>query len=380
MTEALPVPLPDTAVTRAAAGNRSPPAAQGAEAAGEEGSFSTVLGGRMEVASSDTESASDETLQDSTPDGKDLPPKRRADADLDGRGPAFVPGLLIAEQAILVSEPVAQAPAVPPVLTRGLPTLSSDAEEQEPQAPLRGGKGPGAQSRPLPGLPIQGLAAAPPASDTELELDLLDRIVAGATQSKVISIDAPVAGPQTTPLQAAGYLNGVTPTVVAMYDGYAPAINDTLAGPSSASATISVPPGQPGWDKALSNRVLWLVNQNTQTAQLQINPPQLGPLEVRVSVNQDQASLWFTSQHTVVRDALDAAIPRLREAFAEQGLTLVDVNVSQHSFAQHRETEYPAATENFPARGGEEPIAEIGRMPDGDMRTRVLTGLIDYFV
>jgi flagellar hook-length control protein FliK len=62
-------------------------------------------------------------------------------------------------------------------------------------------------------------------------------------------------------------------------------------------------------------------------------------LQVKVSVNQDQAQVSFIVQNTSVREALDQQSMRLREMFAEEGLNLVDVDVSGESPQQAKEAE-----------------------------------------
>jgi flagellar hook-length control protein FliK len=62
-------------------------------------------------------------------------------------------------------------------------------------------------------------------------------------------------------------------------------------------------------------------------------------MEVRIQVQNDQASVHFTSAHAVVRDALEAALPRLREMFGTTGVELVNVDVSSgQSFAEQQRT------------------------------------------
>jgi flagellar hook-length control protein FliK len=80
--------------------------------------------------------------------------------------------------------------------------------------------------------------------------------------------------------------------------------------------------------------VLWLAAQNVSAAEIRLDPPELGPMQVRVSVNQEQVNVSFTSPHPAVREVLDQQLNRLREMFSEQGLNLVDVDVSDKSFAQ----------------------------------------------
>ncbi|GMR19955.1 MAG: hypothetical protein BMS9Abin36_0550 [Gammaproteobacteria bacterium] len=96
-----------------------------------------------------------------------------------------------------------------------------------------------------------------------------------------------------------------------------------------AKSDIQIPFQQPGWDNALSERLQWLVSQRFTGAELKLNPAELGPLEVRIKLDQDAANITFVSQHAVVREALDAALPRLRELMEQGGITLADVSVEQ---------------------------------------------------
>jgi flagellar hook-length control protein FliK len=108
------------------------------------------------------------------------------------------------------------------------------------------------------------------------------------------------------------------------------------SGPAtSALATLSVnnPLAQGDWDQALGERIQWMVNRKMQGAQIRLNPAQLGPMEVRIQVQNDQASIQFSSAHSMVREALEAALPRLRDMFDASGVELVDVDVSGQSSA-----------------------------------------------
>lgn len=102
-------------------------------------------------------------------------------------------------------------------------------------------------------------------------------------------------------------------------------------GMATPSLSLATPMHQPQWSEEVGNRIRWMVSNRVQSAELKINPPQLGPIEVRVSVNKDQMSVSFMSQHAMVRETLEDAIPRLRELMASQGFTDVNVDVSQHS-------------------------------------------------
>ncbi|MFO1388003.1 flagellar hook-length control protein FliK [Cellvibrio sp.] len=99
---------------------------------------------------------------------------------------------------------------------------------------------------------------------------------------------------------------------------------------------VSVPVGQPQWSQAVGEKVLWLAAQNVSSAEINLNPEHLGPMQVKVSVNQEQTSVSFTSHHPVTREVLDQNLGRLRDMFSEQGLNLVNVDVSDKSFNRHQ--------------------------------------------
>ncbi len=102
----------------------------------------------------------------------------------------------------------------------------------------------------------------------------------------------------------------------------------TPAASGTATVSLATPFGQAGWDQALGERIQWLAGQKVQAAQVRLNPANLGPMEVRIQVHNDQASVQFTAHHAVVREALEAAMPRLRDMFEASGVQLVDVDVS----------------------------------------------------
>lgn len=113
-----------------------------------------------------------------------------------------------------------------------------------------------------------------------------------------------------------------------------PTAAEALSAPraSPAPGAIEIPVGRPGWDHELGARILWVVRDQLQHAELRLNPPNLGPLEVRLSLQSDQSiNLNFSASQLQARDAVEAAIPRLREMLAESGVNLGDVNVSSQS-------------------------------------------------
>jgi len=147
---------------------------------------------------------------------------------------------------------------------------------------------------------------------------------------------------------------------------------------TAPSSRVPAPVGQPGWGRAVGEQVVWFVAQNIRSASLRLNPQHLGPLELHVHMDGDKASIAFSSQHAQVRDALESSLPRLRDMFAEQGLNLVDVNVSQRDVAGHREQPADGYRSNpsAPASALDEGLPMSGSLP----ATVTGLGLVDYYV
>ena len=92
--------------------------------------------------------------------------------------------------------------------------------------------------------------------------------------------------------------------------------------------------GTPAWDQAVGQKVVWMVAGGQQTAELTLNPPDLGPLKVVLSVNNDQANATFTSANPDVRDALESALPKLRQMMSDAGVQLSGFSVGTQSSQQ----------------------------------------------
>ncbi|MBK5511015.1 flagellar hook-length control protein FliK [Pseudomonas sp. TH15] len=89
---------------------------------------------------------------------------------------------------------------------------------------------------------------------------------------------------------------------------------------------------QSGWTDEVVNRVMYLSSANLKAADIQLQPAELGRLDIRVNMAPDQQTqVTFMSAHPAVREALDGQMHRLRDMFAEQGMGQVDVNVSDQS-------------------------------------------------
>ncbi len=119
-------------------------------------------------------------------------------------------------------------------------------------------------------------------------------------------------------------------------------LNATVS--TASSSTSNIPPvpdihveagiGQPKWGNEFAQKIVWMSNQQQQVAEIHLNPANLGPVEVMLSITQDQATAQFVSPHASVREAIQDALPRLKEMLADNGIQLGNVTVGAESFQQ----------------------------------------------
>ncbi|MBS7663058.1 flagellar hook-length control protein FliK [Pseudomonas lalucatii] len=167
------------------------------------------------------------------------------------------------------------------------------------------------------------------------------------------------------------------------------ALSQAIGQQAAQAPRAALVPGQPvalqqgGWSEAVVDRVMWLSSQNLKSAEIQLDPAELGRLEVRINMSQEQTQVTFASPNAGVREALEGQMHRLRELFSQQGMNLLDVNVSDQSLSRGwqgqegdgrgagggREAAPGGADEEFAASVVEQPV----RASDG------VRGLVDYY-
>ncbi|MDP2154979.1 MAG: flagellar hook-length control protein FliK [Sulfuricella sp.] len=136
--------------------------------------------------------------------------------------------------------------------------------------------------------------------------------------------------------------------------------------------------GSAEWGGAVGEKIVWMANKSHQVAELHLNPPNLGPLEVRLTISNDQASALFVSHHSAVREAIETALPRLREMLADNGIMLGNVTVGSESFSQQQASDQRNGKEGSRGGLGAEGVMariEVPGRPAGLARD----GMVDIF-
>jgi len=91
---------------------------------------------------------------------------------------------------------------------------------------------------------------------------------------------------------------------------------------------LSAQLGSPEWQQQLGQQVMMFNRQGQQTAELRLNPQDLGSIQISMKIEDGQAQMNFVSGHSGVRAALEAAMPQLRTSLADSGINLSQSNVS----------------------------------------------------
>ena len=156
----------------------------------------------------------------------------------------------------------------------------------------------------------------------------------------------------------------------------------TPAAPASVlplQVTINTPVLNDKWGDEFNQKITWLSSQKEQTAELHLNPPQLGPMDVVLKVSGDQATALFTSPHAAVREAVEQALPKLREMLAGSGIMLGNATVSDQAPRNRQDGHDTKSSNSRSAIGG---IADVSK--SGNMNVRVSpisrhNGIVDTF-
>ena len=224
---------------------------------------------------------------------------------------------------------------------------------------------------------------------------------AATLQASVNTLASPVEGESEPGEEAFGALleDGLKDIKGAASDSRVDDFSDRLAALTQAvtpkTATIAAAPSplqpplamnQNAWSEGLVNRVMYLSSQNLKSADIQLEPAELGRLDIRINVAPDQAAqVTFISGHAGVRDTLDSQLHRLRELFAQQGLAQPDVNVADQSRGQQQSQGQPqgsalsgVAARRAAERDGEPDSLSDDRQPQ-EQQVLVGSSAVDYY-
>lgn len=145
--------------------------------------------------------------------------------------------------------------------------------------------------------------------------------------------------------------------------------------------TVTANVGSPNWGQEVGQKIIWMASGGEQSASITINPPDLGPMQVVIHVHESLIDATFSSMQPEVRHALESALPKLKEMFAEAGMSLNSASVNSENAQSNNKNQ----SENG-SRSGAKYHEDAGLMTKNDhsinttvIRGRTGSGMVDTF-
>ena len=180
---------------------------------------------------------------------------------------------------------------------------------------------------------------------------------AGATHGARPALNGPAGhGPEAAPSSSVGLAGGASGAGQAAGAALAPAgprfdqaLQDALqamplalaapGGPAGRATTgegdvslrIDVPADSPQFAPALGTQLSLLVRNGVQTVRLELNPAEMGPIQVQIALDGNAAQVEFQASRADTRSLIEASLPALAGALQDAGLTLAGGGVFEHS-------------------------------------------------
>jgi flagellar hook-length control protein FliK len=128
---------------------------------------------------------------------------------------------------------------------------------------------------------------------------------------------------------------------------------------------------EPGAAQQLKDRVMVQIQQKLQTAEVQLYPEELGSIQIKMNLQQDQLSVQFVVQQQAAKEALEQQMPKLRDLLEEQGITLTEGQVEQRQSG--------AQQEQRQARSGQAGSDEADLATVQTVQMRVSDRMVDFY-
>jgi len=98
------------------------------------------------------------------------------------------------------------------------------------------------------------------------------------------------------------------------------------------------------FSNALKDKVMVMVNQKLRQLEIRLDPPELGSMQVRLNLQNEQAAVNFVVQNQQAKEALEQNINKLKDMLADSGVDVGDANIEQRD---HQSSEQDELASNF---------------------------------
>ncbi|MFL1455652.1 flagellar hook-length control protein FliK [Marinobacter sp. GN3S48] len=179
---------------------------------------------------------------------------------------------------------------------------------------------------------------------------------AGFQLTEALTALTPDAGrtQDNTTLLAAGRLQTLADVPGQQLANAAARLPADATGLKGYATSVDVPVGHAEWGDKMVGKLTWLTANKLSVAEIHLTPPDMGPMEVRVQVQQEQANITVHAANPAVRDQLELHSHRLRDMLSEQGLSLEQFDVADSPQRQANGQDADGDSDNAEGRAGDE--------------------------
>ena len=203
----------------------------------------------------------------------------------------------------------------------------------------------------------------------------LSAIVTEATKDTLVNNEAVAAMVAKADVQAnqlVSLINQTQNTASQMFQSQHAQVDTVMSENSQLRAEATKSQQQfEGFDKAvnihkpegqqqLNEKIRWMVNARNTMAEIRLDPPELGSMQVRVNVSGDAASVSFIVQSQHAKEALADAMPKLRDMLSEQGIELGDAQVRKDNSSENGQNQQFAGDRNGHVGNGTGVNGDVG--------------------
>lgn len=151
-----------------------------------------------------------------------------------------------------------------------------------------------------------------------------------------------------------------------------------VANNTMVMSQIATPFGNERWQTAMNQHVMNMVSGGDEVASLTLSPPDLGPIQVVLQVDNQSVNTSFVTDNPLVRQALEDGMQDLRDRMQSQGLQLGQTFIGNGQQAQQHFEQQTAQQGSAAVAARQE--AETVSAPQTAVRTTTPLGLVDTFV
>lgn len=145
--------------------------------------------------------------------------------------------------------------------------------------------------------------------------------------------------------------------------------------------TLEIPQriGTAQWDTAVGQKIILMSKGDISSATIEINPPELGPMTIKIKIENGETSASFLAEQPEVRKALEDSIPKLREVLSDAGITLGETTIGNNTDDDKKSSFSHGREQNNRSRTDPSTPGEIENAMEQQAALSISSALVDTF-